>query len=683
MNAARVIFALARADFLERVRRYSFFLTLLFALGLGYGTATGRVSVSMDGYRGVYTSAWIGALVALVTTCFVTLVGFYIIKGSVDRDRHTGVGQILAATPLSKPSYTLGKFLSNFGVLASMVLLLAVCALVMQLFAAEDPHIDSGALLLPFFLIALPAMALTSAMAVLFEMLPVLRGGVGNILWFFVWVFGGIALPDLSKNPHLDPMGFAVVSGSMMAAARQVIPGYKNNFALDMSTAHVQLAKGLVWQGVEWTRQIVELRLAWFAAAIVIALLAALFFDRFDSARALGLSLRRTRVRKPMSVADGEVLPTAALDALLAAPSSLASYSAAKRACLASLDLTAGRTQRHLWPPDSCGTPPGAAGIAVVVVCGCRRTADRTVIRATGSSTRPASGSRVALADTGVVGDGFPGIAFCHAQFAFFFFRHPRAATTSMLPRGSCRDIAGWRGRRGPATTCGTGLGTGSMVSRCIVSSVACPRSRRAVRNRQSFRSTTHRAVVYRPDESRPGHGLHGCRQRGGNTTLQRYVYCAYRDFARDSVLVPRAPAPDQLKGYPQLFNRHTIPCGLFLDTTVCWRQNPRRQWALQGSFMFCAAMRQTPRNTAFRRIRECNICRDSPCSASMRNAKLAANGCAPTLPRPSATTAGAPVAAIFFVMFRHRWDRVSACVPAHLRRVHRFVRARANINFE
>ncbi len=325
MNSARALFALARADFLERVRRYSFFLTLLFALGLGYGTATGRVSVSMDGYRGVYTSAWIGALVALVTTCFVTLVGFYIIKGSVDRDRHTGVGQILAATPLSKPSYTLGKFLSNFGVLASMVLLLAVCALVMQLFAAEDPHIDSAALLLPFILIALPAMALTSAVAVLFEMLPVLRGGVGNILWFFVWVFGGIALPDLSKNPHLDPMGFAVVSGSMMAAARQVIPGYKNNFALDMSTAHVQLAKGLVWQGVEWTRQIVELRLAWFAAAIVIALLAALWFDPVDSARALGLSLRRTRVRKPMSVADGEVLPTAALGALLAAPSSLGS----------------------------------------------------------------------------------------------------------------------------------------------------------------------------------------------------------------------------------------------------------------------------------------------------------------------------------------------------------------------
>ena len=40
MNTGRVILALARADFLERVRRYSFLLTLLFALFLGYCAAT-------------------------------------------------------------------------------------------------------------------------------------------------------------------------------------------------------------------------------------------------------------------------------------------------------------------------------------------------------------------------------------------------------------------------------------------------------------------------------------------------------------------------------------------------------------------------------------------------------------------------------------------------------------------
>src|SRR5271168_877488 len=269
MMAWRVIFGLARADFLERVRRYSFFLTMMFALGLGYGAATGRVSVSMDGFRGVYTSAWIGAMVSLVTTCFVTLVGFYIVKSSVDRDRQTGVGQILAATPMSKASYALGKFLSNFGVLAAMVVLLAICALAMQVFAGEDRHIDAVALLAPFLLVAMPAMALTAAVAVLFEMLPILRGGAGNVIWFFVWVFGGLALPDLSKKDWLDPMGFGVVSHSMMDAARQAIPGYKSGFALQISPDHVQLLQSLQWPGVNWTAQSVGLRMAWFGLAIV------------------------------------------------------------------------------------------------------------------------------------------------------------------------------------------------------------------------------------------------------------------------------------------------------------------------------------------------------------------------------------------------------------------------------
>ncbi|HME13005.1 MAG TPA: hypothetical protein VKF79_09105, partial [Candidatus Acidoferrum sp.] len=304
MRAGRVIFALARADFLERVRRYSFFLTMLFALGLGYGAATGRISISMDGFRGVYTSAWIGSLAALITTCFVTLVGFYIIKSSVDRDRQTGVGQILAATPMSRTSYALGKFLSNFGVLASMVLVLAVCALVMQLFAAEDRHIDSAALVMPFLVVALPAIALTAAVAVLFEMLPVLRGGVGNVIWFFAWILGGLALPELTGKTWLDPVGIGVVSQSMMAAARQVIPGYKNGFALSISTARVQLAEGLRWHGVDWTAQVVGLRIAWFGAAIAIAVLAALLFDRFDPSRALSFSLRRAQAAKQMGAPE-------------------------------------------------------------------------------------------------------------------------------------------------------------------------------------------------------------------------------------------------------------------------------------------------------------------------------------------------------------------------------------------
>ena len=298
----RSIYAVARADFLERVRRYSFFLTVLFAVLLGYGAATGKISIHLGDYRGVYTSAWIGTMVAMVTTCFVSLVGFYIVKNAIDRDHQTRVGQILAATPLSKTSYTVGKFLSNFAILSSMVLILAIGAVLMQFFAAEDPHADFIALLLPFLLIAVPTMALTAALALLFETLPILRGGVGNVLWFFVFSFG-IALPEMTGTRWLDPMGLMTVGDSMMAAARVWIPGYKNSFSLTISGQHVQVAESLRWQGVHWTSQEVLLRAACLGVALLISLLAALFFDRFDATRLVAPSIRKNEQQAQLAAA--------------------------------------------------------------------------------------------------------------------------------------------------------------------------------------------------------------------------------------------------------------------------------------------------------------------------------------------------------------------------------------------
>jgi hypothetical protein len=282
VNAPRAIFAIARADFLERVRRYSFLLTLLFAVFLGYGAATGKITLHLGDYRGVYTSAWIGALVAVVTTCFVSLVGFYIVKNAIDRDRQTGVGQILAATPLSKVSYALGKFLSNLAVLSSMVLVLAMAAVAMQFFAAEDPHLDTVALLAPFLVIALPAMALIAALALLFETLPLLRGGLGNVAWFFVWSILGIGLPEITGKHWLDPMGLMAVADSMIEGAKANIPGYKDSFSLTIADAPVKIVDTFRWQGVPWTSQMILLRVGWMLAAVVIVLLAAMFFDRFD-----------------------------------------------------------------------------------------------------------------------------------------------------------------------------------------------------------------------------------------------------------------------------------------------------------------------------------------------------------------------------------------------------------------
>src|SRR6202044_2788938 len=54
-----MLLELARADFLERGRRYSFLITLLFAMYFGYLAATGKIMLRVGNLRGVYNSAWI------------------------------------------------------------------------------------------------------------------------------------------------------------------------------------------------------------------------------------------------------------------------------------------------------------------------------------------------------------------------------------------------------------------------------------------------------------------------------------------------------------------------------------------------------------------------------------------------------------------------------------------------
>ena len=142
MRALRIVYHLARADFLERVRRYSFLIMLGLGAILGYQVAVGNIAVRLDIYRGEFNSAWVGSMMALIGSFFLGWFGFYLVKGSIARDRETGVGQIMAATPLTRPLYTLGKWASNFSVLMAMIIVLAIASIGIQFLAGENTHLD-------------------------------------------------------------------------------------------------------------------------------------------------------------------------------------------------------------------------------------------------------------------------------------------------------------------------------------------------------------------------------------------------------------------------------------------------------------------------------------------------------------------------------------------------------------
>ena len=299
MNSLHILYQMARADFLERVRRYSFLVTLAFAVYLGYSAYSGQVVLRLGDYRGVYNTAWLSALMTLVTTTFLSLVGFYVVRNSVDRDQQTGVGRILAATPMTRLSYTAAKVASNFAVLSAMVLVLIAAAIMMQLTKGEGA-VRIGALIAPFLFVVLPAMAVVSAMAILFETAPILRSGAGNIIYFFVWTALLVA-PVQASLP--DMAGIGAFMNSMEQTVKAIDPAWKRSFSLSLGGSDFGAvpSRTVLWQGLHWDAQMLFGRILWLGVAVGLTALAAVFFHRFDPAYERGRKRQEARENTPVA----------------------------------------------------------------------------------------------------------------------------------------------------------------------------------------------------------------------------------------------------------------------------------------------------------------------------------------------------------------------------------------------
>ena len=303
MKTWRTLYHIARADFLERTRRYSFLITVGLTIYLAYlylpPRSASYVTFGLGNYRGVYNSAWVGSVIAALCIVQLALVSFYLVKNAIERDRTTGVGQIIATTPLSKLQYTLGKMLSNLIFLMAMVVIIMLAAIVMQWVRGEVFQIELWPFVAPFLFLVLPVMALVAALVVLFETIPWLSGGLGNIVYFFLWVFLLASIVSAAERGSKDaqqqainePLGLTVLTSSVVNAFKVEHPEYDG---IPRGATVVKApVRTFVWDGVKWSVAIVLRRLSWIGVALGLTLISSLFFHRCDPA------WERSRRRRP------------------------------------------------------------------------------------------------------------------------------------------------------------------------------------------------------------------------------------------------------------------------------------------------------------------------------------------------------------------------------------------------
>jgi hypothetical protein len=125
-------------------------------------------------------------------------------------------------------------------------------------------------------------MLLAASAAMLFETLPLLRGGVGNVVYFFVWT-AALALGATGLD---DPTGLQLLYRSSRQTLHAIDPTGDNNFHFSLTIGGEHAVRTFPWNGIVWTTNVLLIRLGWIAVAVAIAYAASIFFHRFDPARA-------------------------------------------------------------------------------------------------------------------------------------------------------------------------------------------------------------------------------------------------------------------------------------------------------------------------------------------------------------------------------------------------------------
>ena len=266
-----------RADFFDRVRQRNYLVTLLCMAVLTTlffpPDNADYATVVIGGYRGIYNSAWMGSTLAILNVFFLPIICFYLVKNAVEKDRQRQIGELIAATPVSKSIYILGKWLSNVSLLIGIMLLMTVVSIGVQLWYGESMQIDPLAILLPQLVYVLPILAVISAAALLFETVPALRGGIGNVGYFFLWVGGIVKAVE-------DSAGIGVVLEQMRSAVLKFDPHSNGSISVGVNVGKKAMGT-FEWQGIDYVNGV------WFNHAMMATITAALlvsaivFFDRF------------------------------------------------------------------------------------------------------------------------------------------------------------------------------------------------------------------------------------------------------------------------------------------------------------------------------------------------------------------------------------------------------------------
>lgn len=276
-----------KSDYLQRTRSYAFLITLCASLAVAYTFVpepnAAYSTIRIDDHVGYYNAAWFGYVTAIMTSIFLSLIGFYLVNSGIKKDIATKVGQIVASTPVSNFRYLFSKVLSNFLLLITIVGIVFLMSLVLFFLYNDGSSLELMKFIKPYVLITFPAMFFISVLAVVFEVFLGRYSVVQNVGFFFIFSLLMVYSPQSEIQFSFDVFGSKIVIHQLEEAVREMTPSdEKTNLTVGYVTSSTKHAKRFHFNGMDFPFSFIISRFILFALGIAVIAAISPIFHRFN-----------------------------------------------------------------------------------------------------------------------------------------------------------------------------------------------------------------------------------------------------------------------------------------------------------------------------------------------------------------------------------------------------------------
>jgi hypothetical protein len=296
-----------------RMRRLSTMIAVMAVIAISWvmivDPKTGSSMMVINQARVLYTSSALAMGSASLLSFLMALIGFFLVRGRIVEDVRSGIGCVIAATPVSNSLFLFSRWLG--GVIYMFALIMVAMCSIMVLHALRgDGPIQVLVYLQTYLLVLLPMIVFAVSAAILFDSVPFLMGKAGDFIYFIAWMFQIAIVAKIADMSAGSLSSWLLLDFNGLVSTIVVLKTHflTNHFSLGASTFDPLIAP-ITLPVYMWSTQMFVLRLSTACLALVLLVPAIPLFHRFSPDKVKQSHTRKRR--SPLEILNAWTRPLA------------------------------------------------------------------------------------------------------------------------------------------------------------------------------------------------------------------------------------------------------------------------------------------------------------------------------------------------------------------------------------